>query len=42
METVIYWLGALTLLIGIPYLTMRVVDWLDNPKLDDNEKEDCE
>ena len=33
METVIYWLGALTLCIGVPYLTMRVVDWLDKPTL---------
>lgn len=36
METVIYWLGVLTLCIGVPTLTMRVVDWLD--KLHSNNK----
>lgn len=36
METVIYWLGVLTLCIGVPTLTMRVVDWLD--KLHSNTK----
>mgnify|MGYP006976129890 FL=1 len=41
METVIYWLGALTLCIGIPYLTMRVVDWLDKPH-SNNKKGGCE
>lgn len=41
METVIYWLGALTLCIGVPYLTMRVVDWLDKPH-SNNKKGGCE
>lgn len=36
METAIYWLGVLTLCIGVPTLTMRVVDWLD--KLHSNNK----